>query len=439
MVIRYLFIVLSIYYDKILNQKGTKRMKKILLHTPEGVRDIYNRECERKLYLQEKIHSVLKKYGYRDIQTPSFEFFDIFSKEKGTVASNQMYKFFDREGNTLVLRPDMTPPIARCVSKYFMEEDMPIRLCYSGQTFINNAEHQGKLKERTQTGAELLGENTADSDCEVLAVTIEALLECGLTEFQIKVGHALFFEGLLDEAGISEEDKEEIRELVENKNFFGMEEYLSNLAVNKSLKEVFLRLPEFIGSGEIISQAKTLISNKKIDRALSRLEKVYTLLSYYGYDKYVSFDLSTIAKRNYYTGIIFAGYTYGVGDAILTGGRYDNLVRQFGKDIPSIGFGIDLDRMLMAMSGQKIEIPADSGSVFLLYENNVQKDAIYMASKFRKEGTPVTLARRNTDFSLEEYREYVKNGDFTRMYYFSEEDSGIEKIQQEISQGEIWR
>lgn len=133
MVIRYLFIVLSIYYDKILNQKGTKRMKKILLHTPEGVRDIYNRECERKLYLQEKIHSVLKKYGYRDIQTPSFEFFDIFSKEKGTVASNQMYKFFDREGNTLVLRPDMTPPIARCVSKYFMEEDMPIRLCYSGQ------------------------------------------------------------------------------------------------------------------------------------------------------------------------------------------------------------------------------------------------------------------------------------------------------------------
>ncbi len=439
MVIRYLFIVLSIYYDKILNQKGTKRMKKILLHTPEGVRDIYNRECERKLYLQEKIHSVLKKYGYRDIQTPSFEFFDIFSKEKGTVASNQMYKFFDREGNTLVLRPDMTPPIARCVSKYFMEEDMPIRLCYSGQTFINNAEHQGKLKERTQTGAELLGENTADSDCEVLAVTIEALLECGLTEFQIEVGHALFFEGLLDEAGISEEDKEEIRELVENKNFFGMEEYLSNLAVNKSLKEVFLRLPEFIGSGEIISQAKTLISNKKIDRALSRLEKVYTLLSYYGYDKYVSFDLSTIAKRNYYTGIIFAGYTYGVGDAILTGGRYDNLVRQFGKDIPSIGFGIDLDRMLMAISGQKIEIPADSGSVFLLYENNVQKDAIYMASKFRKEGTPVTLARRNTDFSLEEYREYVKNGDFTRMYYFSEEDSGIEKIQQEISQGEIWR
>ncbi len=200
-----------------------------------------------------------------------------------------------------------------------------------------------------------------------------------------------------------------------------------------------MRLPEFIGSGEIISQAKTLISNKKIDRALSRLEKVYTLLSYYGYDKYVSFDLSTIAKRNYYTGIIFAGYTYGVGDAILTGGRYDNLVRQFGKDIPSIGFGIDLDRMLMAMSGQKIEIPADSGSVFLLYENNVQKDAIYMASKFRKEGTPVTLARRNTDFSLEEYREYVKNGDFTRMYYFSEEDSGIEKIQQEISQGEIWR
>lgn len=403
-------------------------MKKVLLHTPEGVRDIYNRECERKLYLQEKIHSVLKKYGYRDIQTPSFEFFDIFSKEKGTIASNQMYKFFDREGNTLVLRPDMTPPIARCVSKYFMEEDMPIRLCYSGQTFINNAEHQGKLKERTQTGAELLGENTADSDCEALAVTIEALLSCGLTEFQIEAGHALFFEGLLDETKLSAEDKEEIQRLVENKNFFGMEEYLSNTNINKNLKKIFLMLPEFIGSGEIISQAKSLISNEKIDCALSRLEEVYALLACYGYDKYVSFDLSTIANRNYYTGIIFAGYTYGVGDAILTGGRYDNLVRQFGKDIPSIGFGIDLDRMLMAMSGQKIEIPIDSGSIFLLYENHVQKEAIHIASQYRKEGMPVTLVRRNPDFSLEEYRKYVERGEFTRMYYLSEEDTSVEKL-----------
>lgn len=403
-------------------------MKNVLLHTPEGVRDIYNKECERKLYLHQKIHAVLKKYGYSDIETPTFEFFDIFSKEKGTVESRKMYKFFDREGNTLVLRPDMTPPMARCVSKYYMDEEMPIRLCYAGQSFINSAEHQGKLKERTQIGAELFGENKADGDCETLAMLIESLLDCGLKEFQIEVGHALFFEGLLEAAGLSDEEEEELRKLVENKNFFGMEEYLSGLEVKEELRKIFLRLPELRGSGEIISQAKKLITNEKIDSALSRLEKVYKLLSYYGYEKYVSFDLSILANRNYYTGIIFAGYTYGTGDAIATGGRYDNLVKQFGKNTPSIGFAIDLDRLLMAMIRQKLDIPVDAKTILLLYENDIQKEAIDMAAQYRKDGISVTLVRRNNDFSMENYKKYARRNHFTKMYYIKDSDAHAEKI-----------
>ncbi|MDY5576287.1 MAG: ATP phosphoribosyltransferase regulatory subunit [Lachnospiraceae bacterium] len=404
-------------------------MKKVLVHTPEGVRDIYNKECERKLYLQQTVHNVLKKYGYNDIQTPSFEFFDIFSKEKGTVASNKMYKFFDREGNTLVLRPDMTPPMARCVSKYYMDEEMPIRLCYSGQTFINSAEHQGKLKECTQIGAELYGENKADSDCETLAIIIESLLACGLTEFQIEVGHTLFFEGLINEAKLEEEEEDELRQLVENKNFFGMEEYLSNIGMDEDLKEIFIQLPELIGSGDMIARAKKLISNEKIDTALSRLEKVYKLLSYYGYEKYVSFDLSTVANRNYYTGIIFAGYTYGTGEAIVTGGRYDNLLKQFGKDTPSIGFAIDLDRLLISMMRQKISIPIETKSILILYENNAQKEAIDMASQYRKDGIYVTLICKRENASMEGYKKYARRNEFTKMYYMSDANAHAEKIE----------
>ena len=114
-------------------------MEKKLLHTPEGVRDIYNGECEDKLLIQDRLHNVLKMYGYKDIQTPSFEFFDIFNKERGSVASKNMFKFFDREGNTMVLRPDMTPSIARCAAKYFDNEKGPVRLCYVGNNFINNS------------------------------------------------------------------------------------------------------------------------------------------------------------------------------------------------------------------------------------------------------------------------------------------------------------
>ena len=152
-------------------------MKDKLLHTPEGVRDIYNTECAVKLLLQNNLHQVLELYGFRDIQTPSFEFFDIFNQERGTVASKDMYKLFDKEGNTMVLRPDITPSIARCVAKYYKDEELPIRLCYIGNTYINSSAYQGKLKEVTQLGAELVNDDSVDADAEMLAITIECLLK----------------------------------------------------------------------------------------------------------------------------------------------------------------------------------------------------------------------------------------------------------------------
>ena len=154
-------------------------MKNQLLHTPAGVRDIYAEECARKLAVQEKIQQVFHLYGYQNIETPTFEFFDIFNKERGSVGANEMYKFFDRDNNTLVLRPDMTPPIARCVTKYFMEEELPLRLCYLEPTFINNTSYQGRLKETTQTGAEFIGDDSSDADTEMIAMVIDTLKEPG--------------------------------------------------------------------------------------------------------------------------------------------------------------------------------------------------------------------------------------------------------------------
>ena len=145
-------------------------MKKQLLHTPDGVRDIYNKECKNKLYLQDKLHKTLLKYGYHDIMTPTFEFFNIFGSEVGTIASKDLYKFFDKEGNTLVLRPDFTPAIARSAAKYYMDDDMPVKLCYLGNTFINSSDYQGRLKETTQCGAELIGDDSISADAEILSM-----------------------------------------------------------------------------------------------------------------------------------------------------------------------------------------------------------------------------------------------------------------------------
>lgn len=393
-------------------------MKDKLLHTPEGVRDIYSTECEVKLLLQRNLHQVLKLYGFRDIQTPSFEFFDIFNQERGTVASKDMYKLFDKEGNTMVLRPDITPSIARCVAKYYKEEDLPIRLSYIGNTYINSTTYQGKLKEATQLGAELVNDDSIDADAEMLAITIECLLKAGLKEFQLELGNADFLRSLIDEVGFSnQEDIAKLKDLIENKNMFGMEEIIINKNLSKGLKEILLKLPELFGSLEVLEYAKSVISFPRAIKAIERLESLYEIMKDYGFEKYISFDLGMLSKYDYYTGIIFKAYTYKTGEAIVTGGRYDNLVGQFGKDCPAIGLAIVIDNLMLALSRQKLLPQIDSSDTMILYTADYRKEAIALAGYFRKEGNNVVLQRSKEGVELETYLPFMKNMNIGGLLY----------------------
>lgn len=395
---------------------------KMLLHTPEGVRDIYNKECENKLYLQEQIHKVMKLYGYSDIQTPSFEFFDVFGKDKGSTPSKNMYKFFDREGNTLVLRPDVTPSIARAVAKYFTREDMPIRFCYMGNTFVNNAEHQGKLKEITQTGAELIGDNRSDADVEAIALVINALLKCGLSEFQIEIGHAGIISGMIEVAGLNEERAEEFKELLENKNFFGVEAFLNDNNTNEAAKLLISKLCSYSGSIDIIKEAGEMTDNPLMLKAFERLEKVYDMLTVYGYERYISFDLANVSNHEYYTGITFKGYTYGTGDAVVTGGRYDHLLKLFGMDTQAMGFAINLDQLLIAMERQNISIELNYEKALILYEEERRQEALKKACELRNKDIAVTTVRRYPLRSMEEYKRFAVGKGIKKIIYF---DDGI--------------
>jgi ATP phosphoribosyltransferase regulatory subunit len=377
---------------------------------------------------------VLEHYGFRDIQTPSFEYFDIFSQERGTVASKDMYKFFDREGNTVVLRPDITPSIARCIAKYYKEEALPIRMCYIGNTFINNTSYQGKLKEVTQLGAELINDDSIEADAELLALTIECLLKSGLKEFQLEIGYADFFRALVDEAGF--EDEEEItnlRILIENKNMFGVEEIIIAKEMSRELKEIFLKLPELFGTMDILTYAKKLTSNKRAEKAIERLEKLYSILMEYGYEKYISYDLGMLSKYNYYTGIIFKAYTYGTGEAVATGGRYDNLVGQFGKEAPAIGLAIGIDQLMLALRGQKLLQEPVTQDTLILYHKNYLKQAIALTGHFRKDGLNAILQKSNDRFSLEDYISYAKRMNIGGILYL-DSDTEIKVIEADSGQ-----
>lgn len=371
-----------------------------LLHTPEGVRDVYDAECARKLEVQKKITGVLHTYGYSQIETPAFEYFDIFNKERGSVSSREMFKFFDRDNETLVLKPDMTPAISRCVAKYFLDETMPLRLCYLERTYINSLGYQGRLKETTQTGAELIGDDSPEADGEMIAMVIDSLKSVGLTEFQVELGQVDFFRGLVEEAGMDRETEDRLRELIESKNHFGVAELIGEQNISSRLKEAFLKLPELFGNTEILGEARALTDNARALAAIDRLENVYGILEIYGLSSYVTFDLGMLSKYQYYTGIIFKGYTYGTGDYIVNGGRYDKLLVQFGKDAPAVGFAIGVDNLLMALSRQKIDVPARMTDSVIVYWEGEERRAIPMAQELRAQGKNVQLLKQTSMRSM---------------------------------------
>jgi ATP phosphoribosyltransferase regulatory subunit len=386
-------------------------MKDELLHTPDGVRDIYNGECTKKLIIQDKLHRVLRQYGYHDIQTPTFEFFDIFGREIGTTPSKDLYKFFDKEGNTLVLRPDFTPSIARSAAKYYVDEDMPVKLCYMGNTFVNHTDYKGRLKEITQCGAELMGEADTSSDAEILAMVVECLRTSGLGEFQIAVGHTQFLSGLLMAAALQEEQQSDIRELLLNKNYLGVEEYVETLSMDAKLKRLFGVLCNFNISVSELSDAKSDAADYPVVlEAIDHLIELYSFLKIYGIEKYISFELGSLSDYQYYTGIIFSGYTYGTGEPVVKGGRYDKLLSYYGRNTPAIGFAIVVDQLMAALSRQKIETPINNNSALLVFSAERSAEAIRKSMALRLQGmnvqtTPFDSAKTKDDY----FRYAVKN------------------------------
>lgn len=402
-------------------------MMQRMIHTPEGVRDVYNGECEKKRYLQAKLNKVFRTYGYQNIETPTFEFFDVFSREVGTIPSKELYKFFDREGNTLVLRPDFTPSVVRAASMYFQDDEMPVRLCYQGSTFINNSSYQGRLKESTQMGVELFGDASVDADAEVIALVVRLLKETGLKDFQISIGQVDFFKSLIEEAGMSEETVNQLRQLISNKNHFAVEELVMRQQLSDELEQAFLQLPQMFGGVEILKKAKSLTKNKKAVDAIVRLEEIYEILCHYKVEDHVSFDLGLLSKYRYYTGIIFQGYTYGTGEPLVKGGRYNQLMELFGKPSPAIGFCMVMEQVMNALDRQNIEVPLNIDKTLILYprviRNEMRKIAIALSEEHRQHGMNVACMQMESGKNAEDYITYGKKNQFAGLVCLEDSES----------------
>ena len=362
-----------------------------LLHTPDGMRDTYGAEMARKEQIMNRIRSRIHLYGYEDIQTPAIEFYDVFSSEVGTTPVRELYKLLDNDGNLLVLRPDFTPSVARCAAKYFSDEDSPIRFTYAGSVFSSTSSLQGKLCETTQMGAELINAPSVYADGEILALLIDSLLQAGLTEFQISVGNVDYFKGICQSAGLDDETETQLRDMLSGKNYFAAEELLKSRGFDRSTRDLFLKATRFVSTREELSCFLTEDMHPRARAAIERLMDLCGVMEAYGFSRYISYDLSLLSKYRYYTGIVFKGYTYGAGDAIASGGRYDLLLSHYGKNAAAIGVMIQLDLLMEALRRQNIGIETEQKAQEIRLDSDHAADQIRRASQLRNEGTAVIL------------------------------------------------
>ncbi len=364
-----------------------------VIHTPEGFRDIYGNEFDEREEMTDRLTETLRSFGYRGIATPAIEFFDVFAKDKGSTPSRNLYKFFDREGNTMALRPDFTPSVCRCAAAHFAETHEPLRFTYKGNVYVNSSSYRGRLNESAEVGAEFLFDGSVDADAEIIAAAAEAVRSVGLSDFKIGIGHADILRGLIEYANLGEEE-EAIRGYIENHNFYGLEQFLQKSRVNDELSALFLSMQKSFDDFSEMSELYALSKKyPRIRMALDRLAVLSELLKAYGVEKYVSYDFGAVSRFTYYTGIIFTGYAYGTGEPVLSGGRYDRLLENFGCDGEAVGVAIFCDELYSAVKAAGLSLAKGSIHRVLTYNEDSRKEVIRQAAELRNTGIQVTLKR----------------------------------------------
>ena len=309
------------------------------INTPEGTRDRLFAECQERRQVQGRLTRLFRQRGFLEVSTPDTEFYDLFARSGSAIPQERMIKVGDPSGKFCVMRPDSTTPIARVAASKLKAVPLPQRLYYDQTVYRSNPAHNGGSREIPQCGVELIGAKGKKADVEMIVTAIDALRSCGAPKFHVELGHAGYFRELAGRLELGEETTEELRALIEGKNFAALTDLLTPYRGHPACAALE-QLSRLFGGVEVLSQAEKLAGKTP---AVDYLAELYDELSAAGYGQYVRFDLGMVHQIDYYTGVVFRGYVEGAGDAVLSGGRYDNLVGIFGREAPATGFAVDVD------------------------------------------------------------------------------------------------
>jgi ATP phosphoribosyltransferase regulatory subunit len=374
----------------------------------DGARDIMFDECSRRYSIINTLRNLYINSGFMEVSTPTLEFYDVFESQISGIEQERTYKLFDRMGRIMVLRPDMTAPVVRIAATKLKDSIYPVRLCYSGNIFRSNEIWDGKNNEITQSGVEILGVNNSKTDFEIIALSVETLIAAGVHNFEIEIGQAEFFKGIIENLNLSIEETENLRQLVENKNAASLREFLNrrNLNSNNPDVKVLKSMPELFGSIEILDKARKMTSNERALKALDNIEDVYNKIKKIGLCSHVSIDLGMVQHIHYYTGLIFKGYSSKAGCEILSGGRYDKLAEEFGLDIPSVGFAVNIDEVMRVLSRQEGNYSENKDKYLICFNDEFLEAAWLLAKQLRDKGITAELYLPDNEGDLSKYADY---------------------------------
>jgi ATP phosphoribosyltransferase regulatory subunit len=354
---------------------------------PEGVETLYGDEYAFKDEILTNVKETFRSFGYRQILTPTFEYFDMYKEMFGGINFRQMLKFISPQGDVMVLRPDATIPVARMAAKNYKNREEYLKFFYSAPIFRQMETQKGDEREFLQAGIEFFANSKPECDAEVIAIGIKTLLDNGISNFRIDLGQVDYLGSLLEEVEPDQQVRKRIIQLIESKNQGDLRAYLDQRMIEERYKELILNVINMYGNPqEVLSLAKQCSINDGMRTAVENCEQVVKILEDYGYKQYIIFDLGFTNPLNYYTGIIFKGYVENFGKAILQGGRYDQLTQNFGTYKPACGFGININYLveIVSMTKSKDSVVCYT-DYLLLYKGNDRKYAFEVADQLRKQ------------------------------------------------------
>lgn len=361
-----------------------------ILQVPYGTRDVLPGEAAARRQMEDRICGLFTLWGYDEVATPTFEYLDTFAGmgQPGAGA----FKFFDRKDNILMLRTDMTTPIARMVATRMRKDTGVKRLSYRAQLFRYEEAQAGRQCEFTQCGIEMMGAAGAAADAEVIALAVSTLMEAGLRNFNITLGHMEFINGLIEAAALTDEQAQSIKQCLIKRNVAGLEEAVETAKIPKQLAGIFKELLFLHGGIKLLEDMQERVLSRRCRGALENLREIYELAEAYGVEKYLSFDLGLTRSLDYYTGMLFEGYAAGMGYSLIGGGRYDNMMQRFGQPCPATGFALGIDRIALTLERQGKQLVEKPATVFVAYGEGKASEGIRTACALRKEGKRVKLA-----------------------------------------------